>query len=433
MRPTYSSGKSRIIISVLLGFLVLQVCVAGAQDLPTGKPESLGLSSERLERIGAVVQHDIDDRRIAGAVTLVIRHGHIAWFKSQGMMDREAGKPMRPDAMFRICSMTKPITSLAVMMLYEEGRFLLDDPVSNYLPEFKNPKVLVKPATGESYSIPATREITIRDLLRHTSGLTYHWNADLGPRYESAGVASGLLEYDGTIADSVKKLAGVALLFNPGDRFEYSLGVDVLGRLVEVVSGKPLDEFFRTRIFEPLGMKDTYFYPPENKLDRLATAYTYDADQGLKRFPDTPMKEGSFVYSADYASRGPKKLFSGGAGLVSTAMDYARFCQMMLDEGKVGNSRLLSRKSVELMTHDQLGKIGPEQGFGLGFGVSGMKSPLSELGSPGEYNWGGFFYTGFTIDPKEQMIVVFMAQLHPTGNLTLDREVNVLAYQAIND
>ena len=349
------------------------------------------------------------------------------------MMDREAGKAMRPDAMFRICSMTKPITSLAVMMLYEEGRFLLDDPVSNYLPEFKNPKVLVKPATGESYSIPATREITIRDLLRHTSGLTYHWNADLGPRYESAGVASGVLEYDGTIADSVKKLAGVALLFNPGDRFEYSLGVDVLGRLVEVVSGKPLDEFFRTRIFEPLGMKDTYFYPPENKLDRLATAYTYDADQGLKRFPDTPMKEGSFVYSADYASRGPKKLFSGGAGLVSTATDYARFCQMMLDEGKVGNTRLLSRKSVELMTHDQLGKIDPEQGFGLGFGVSGMKSPLSELGSPGEYNWGGFFYTGFTIDPKEQMIVVFMAQLHPTGHLTLDREVNVLAYQAIND
>ena len=433
MRPTYSSGKNRIIISVLLGFLVLHVCVAWAQDLPTGKPESLGLSSERLERIGTVVQHDIDDRRIAGAVTLVIRHGHIAWFKSQGMMDREAGKPMRPDAMFRICSMTKPITSLAVMMLYEEGRFLLDDPVSNYLPEFKNPKVLVKPATGESYSIPATREITIRDLLRHTSGLTYNWNADLGPRYESAGVASGLLEYDGTIADSVKKLAGVALLFNPGDRFEYSLGVDVLGRLVEVVSGKPLDEFFRTRIFEPLGMKDTYFYPPENKLDRLATAYTYDADQGLKRFPDTPIKEGSFVYSADYASRGPKKLFSGGAGLVSTAMDYARFCQMMLDEGKVGNTRLLSRKSVELMTHDQLGKIGPEQGFGLGFGVSGMKSPLSELGSPGEYNWGGFFYTGFTIDPKEQMIVVFMAQLHPTGHLTLDREVNVLAYQAIND
>jgi CubicO group peptidase (beta-lactamase class C family) len=419
-------------IPVLLGFLVLSV-FGFAQDLPVGKPEAVGLSSERLERIGTAVQHEIDDKRIAGAVTMVVRHGRVAWFKSQGMMDREAGKAMQSDAMFRICSMTKPISSVAVMMLYEEGRFLLDDPVSKYLPEFKNPKVLVKPAKGEPYSIPATKEITIRDLLRHTSGITYQWNEDLGPMYESAGVASGLLQYDGTIGDSVKHLAGLPLLFNPGDKFEYSLGLDVLGRLVEVVSGKPLDEFFRTRIFEPLGMKDTYFFPPDNKVDRLATAYTYYPDKGLNRFPDSPIKEGSFVYSADYPSRGPKKLFSGGAGLVSTAMDYARFCQMMLDGGKVGNTRLLSRKSVELMTHDQLGKIGPDQGFGLGFGVDGVKEPLSELGSVGEFNWGGFFYTGFNIDPKEQMIIIFMAQLHPTGDLRLDREVDVLAYQAIND
>jgi CubicO group peptidase (beta-lactamase class C family) len=419
-------------IPVLLGFLVLSV-FGFAQDLPVGKPVAVGLSSERLERIGTAVQHEIDDKRIAGAVTMVVRHGRVAWFKSQGMMDREAGKAMQSDAMFRICSMTKPISSVAVMMLYEEGRFLLDDPVSKYLPEFKNPKVLVKPAKGEPYSIPATKEITIRDLLRHTSGITYQWNEDLGPMYESAGVASGLLQYDGTIGDSVKHLAGLPLLFNPGDKFEYSLGLDVLGRLVEVVSGKPLDEFFRTRIFEPLGMKDTYFFPPDNKVDRLATAYTYYPDKGLNRFPDSPIKEGSFVYSADYPSRGPKKLFSGGAGLVSTAMDYARFCQMMLDGGKVGNTRLLSRKSVELMTHDQLGKIGPDQGFGLGFGVDGVKEPLSELGSVGEFNWGGFFYTGFNIDPKEQMIIIFMAQLHPTGDLRLDREVDVLAYQAIND
>jgi CubicO group peptidase (beta-lactamase class C family) len=432
MRTTPLAGQDRKLIPVLLGFLVLSVS-AIAQDLPPGKPESVGLSTERLERIATAVQHEIDDKRIAGAVTLVIRHGHVAWFKSQGMMDREAAKPMRPDAMFRICSMTKPITSVAVMMLYEEGRFLLDDPVSKYLPEFKNPKVLVKPASGEPYSIPATKEITIRDLLRHTSGITYNWNRDLGPMYETAGVASGLLQYDGTIGDSVKHLAGLPLLFNPGDRFEYSLGVDVLGRLVEVVSGQPLDEFFRTRIFEPLGMKDTYFFPPENKLDRLATAYTFYEEKGLNRFPDAPIREGSFVYSANYPFRGPKKLFSGGAGLVSTAMDYARFCQMMLDGGKAGSTRLLSRKSVELMTQDQLGKIGQDQGFGLGFGVKGVKAPLSELGSPGEYNWGGFFYTDFTIDPKEQMIVLFMAQLHPTGGLTLNEEVNVLAYQAIID
>jgi len=424
-------GKNRI-ASVLLGFFVLSA-VAVTQDLPTAKPESVGLSSERLERIATAVQRDIDGKRIAGAVTLVMRHGKVAFLKSQGMMDREAGKPMRPDAMFRICSMTKPITSVAVMMLYEEGKFLLDDPVSNYLPEFKNPKVLVKPASGEPYTIPASREITIRDLLRHTSGLTYNWNPDLGATYEKADVASGLLPYDGAIGDSVKRLAGLPLLFNPGDRFEYSLGVDVLGRLVEVVSGKPLDEFFRSRIFEPLAMKDSYFFPPDSKLDRLATAYAYYPDKGLNRFPDTPIKEGTFSYSADYPTRGPKKLFSGGAGLVSTAEDYARFSQMMLDEGKAGNSRLLSRKTVELMTHDQLGKIGPDQAFGLGFGIAGVKGPLSDLGSVGEYSWGGFFYTAFTIDPKEQMIVVFMAQLHPTGDLTLDRQVNELAYQAIID
>jgi CubicO group peptidase (beta-lactamase class C family) len=405
---------------------------AFAQDLPKAKPEAEGFSAERLERIGTAVQHGIDEKRIAGAVTVVMRHGNVVWFKGQGMMDREASKAMPTDALFRICSMTKPITSVAVMMCYEEGQFLLDDPVSKYLPEFKDPKVLVKPASGEPYTIPATREITIRDLLRHTSGLTYNWNETLGAMYTNANVATGLMPYDGTIADSVKHLAAQPLLFNPGKRWEYSLGVDVLGRLVEVVSGKPLDEFFRTRIFEPLGMKDSFFFVPDDKVGRLATAYTYYDDKGLNRFPDTPITEGTMSYSADYPLKG-KKLFSGGGGLVSTAADYARFCQMMLDNGKAGKTRLLSRKSVELMTHDQLGKIGPEQGFGLGFGVDGVKEPLSELGSPGTYNWGGFFYTGFIIDPKEQMVVIFMAQLHPTGGLTLDHEVNVLAYQALND
>jgi len=340
---------------------------------------------------------------------------------------------MRPDTMFRICSMTKPITSVAVMMLYEEGFFLLDDPISKYLPEFKHPRILAKSASGETYFAPAAREITIRDLLRHTSGLTYQWNDDLGSMYKDANVASGMVPYDGTIADSVKRLAGIPLLFNPGDRWEYSLGVDVLGRLVEVISGRTLDEFFRARIFEPLQMTDTYFYPPDNKLERLATAYTYYAERGLNRFPDTPITEGSFVYSADYPYRGPKRLFSGGAGLVSTAMDYARFCQMMLDGGKAGNKRLLSRKSVELMTQDQLGKIDPTRAFGLGFEINGVKEPLAELGSPGEYDWGGFFYTAFSIDPKEQMIVISMAQLHPTGGLDLDRKIRVLAHQAIVD
>ena len=421
---------NRKLRSLILPCLLFAVA-ANAQELV--KPESVGLSSERLNRIATAVQHNIDDKRIAGAVTLVARRGHVVWLRAQGMADRESGKPMGPDTMFRICSMTKPITSVAVMMLYEEGKFVLEDPISNYLPEFKHSKVLVVPASGEPYTIPATREITIRDLLRHTSGLTYQWNPQLGPKYASANVASGLLPYDGTIEDSVNRLAPLPLLFNPGERWEYSLGVDVLGRLVEVVSGQSLDEFFRIRIFEPLGMKDTYFYPPENKLDRLAMAYTYYPEKGLNRFPDTPLTDGSLTYSADYPYRGPKKLFSGGAGLVSTANDYARFCQMLLDGGRVGNTHLLSRKSIELMTHDQLGKISTDQAFGLGFGVDGVKAPLSELGSPGEFNWGGFFYTAFSVDPMEQMIVVFMAQLHPTGDLKLDGQIHTLAYQAIID
>jgi len=387
---------------VVLLALALSASRLVAQRMPVASPESVGLSSERLQRIEASVGKSIADKQIAGAVTMVVRHGKVAWLKPQGMLDREAGIPMPADALFRICSMTKPITSMAVMMLYEEGRFQLEDPISKYLPEFKNPKVLVKPASGTPYTIPATREITIRDLLRHTSGLTYNWNADLGKMYQDANVATGLMPYDGTIADSVQRLATQPLLFNPGERWEYSLGVDVLGRLVEVVSGKPLDEFFRTRIFEPLGMNDTYFFPPESKLKRLAIAYSFSDSKGLSRFSDTPIQEGTFAYSADYPYHGAKKLFSGGGGLVSTAEDYARFCEMMLEDGKVNGKRLLSRKSVELMTSDQLGKIGPDQGFGLGFGVEGVKGPLSELGSVGSYDWGGFFIQALSSIPRSR-------------------------------
>jgi CubicO group peptidase (beta-lactamase class C family) len=416
-------------------FVATFACTAGAaQELPTAKPESVGLSSERLERITSKVQQTVDDKRIAGAVTLVARHGKVVYFKSQGALDREAAKPMRNDAIFRICSMSKPITSVAVMMLYEDGKFMLDDPISKYLPEFKNPKVFVKGTKdAASYTIPASREITIRDLLTHTSGLTYTWDETLGEMYKSAHVGDGLIQYDGTIEENVKRLAAQPLLFSPGGRFEYSLGVDVLGRLVEVASGMPFDQFLRTRLFEPLGMKDTYFFLPDNKVDRLATAYTYYDGKGLQRFPDSPIVEGPFSYTADYPYRGPKKLFSGGAGLNSTAADYFRFCQMLLQGGKAGDVRLLSRKSVELMTHDQLGHISDTQAFGLGFGIDGVKTPLYELGSPGSYNWGGFFYTQFTVDPKEDMIVIFMGQLHPAGGLTLNNQVHALAYQAIVD
>jgi CubicO group peptidase (beta-lactamase class C family) len=403
----------------------------------TARPEEVGLSSERLDRIARAIQRSIDEGRIAGAVSLVARHGKIVYFKAAGMANRETKTPMRTDAIFRICSMSKPITSVAVMMLYEEGRFTLNEPVSDFIPEFKNVKVLDPPWPQDKTSppgatVPAKRPITIRHLLTHSSGLTYQWNPRLGKAYIDAGIGAGLLQQPGTIGEAVKKLAGIPLLFQPGDLWEYSLADDVLGYLVEVVSGMPLDRFLEERIFKPLGMKDTEFFLPPEKVSRLATAYTYDPEKGLQPILDgQTVKEGQFSYSADYPYRGPRTYFSGGGGLCSTAQDYYRFCQMLLNGGELGGTRLLSRKSVELISQNHVQGKADDLGYGLGFGVISEPKFLTELGSLGSYYWGGFYYTSFVIDPKEDMVVVFMAQLHPTGGLDLDRKAILLPYQAI--
>ena len=428
----HRSSTCRLLAALLLICSLGILEDARAERLPLSPPESVGLSGPRLERIATAVDRAIEEERIAGAVTLVMRHGKVAWIRAQGHLDQEAGRPMTPDTIFRICSMTKPITSSAVMMLYEEGQFLLGDPISRFIPEFKDPKVLVT-GEGPAYTIPAKREITIRDLLRHTSGLTYQWNATLGPLYREAEVTHGLIRDPRTLDEVVALLAAQPLLFSPGERYEYGLSTDVLGRLVEVVSGMPLDRFFQTRIFEPLQMKNSFFFVPDDEASRLAAAYTWYPEKGLQRFPAEPIVEDAFVYSSDYPHGGPTTFFSGGAGLSSTVGDYARFCQMMLRNGKVGNTRLLSRKSVELMTGDQLGNVSAEVAFGLGFGILGTKSPLPEIASPGRFGWGGFFYTHFFVDPEEDMIGIFMGQLHPAGGLDLDRLFEVLAYQAIDD
>ena len=402
-------------------------------------PESVGLSSERLERISRSIQQSIEENRIAGAVSLVARRGKIAYSKAFGMANREDKKPMQTDHIFRICSMTKPITSVAVMMLYEEGRFLLNEPVANFIPEFKEIKVLDPPYTQDKTSphgnlVEAKRPITIRHLLTHTSGLTYHWNARLGKQYREAGMGHGVLHQEGTIGDAVKRLAKLPLLFHPGDAWEYSVADDVLGHLVEVVSGMPLDKFLHERLFKPLGMKDTAFFLPQEKVARLASAYTYYPDKGLQPFRDQQtIEEGSFVYSADYPYHAPRTYFSGGGGLCSTAENYFRFCQMMLNGGKFGDTRLLSRKSVELISQNHIQGKSETSGYGLGFGVNSEARHLTELGSIGAYYWGGFFYTSFVIDPKEDLIAIFMGQLHPTGGLNLDAKTIRLAYQAIND
>jgi CubicO group peptidase (beta-lactamase class C family) len=411
---------------------------AGGAKLATS-PEEVGLSSERLERIASAIQRTVDEGRISGGVTLVARHGKIAYFKPVGMADRDERKAMRNDNIFRICSMSKPITSVAVMMLYEEGRFNLNQPVSDFIPEFKNMKVLDPPYPQDKTSPPgalvdARRPVTIFHLLTHTSGLTYHWNARMGKDYVAAGIGSGILQQQGTIADGVRKLASMPLLFQPGDLWEYSLADDVLGYLVERVSGMPFDQFLEERIFKPLAMRNTGFFLSEEKASRMATAYTYYADKGLQPIHDGQViKEGQFSYSADYPYRGPRTYFSGGGGLASTAEDYYRFCQMMLNNGQLDGVRILSRKSVELMSRNRTQAKIEDFGYGLGFGVTDTPGQLTELGSIGAYYWGGFYYTTFAIDPKEDMIVVFMAQLHPTGGLNLDSRVVHLAYQAIVD
>jgi CubicO group peptidase (beta-lactamase class C family) len=407
---------------------------------PMATPEDVGLSSERLARIASAIKKSVDEGRISGGVSLVARHGKIAYFQAVGMADRDAHKPMRTDSIFRICSMSKPLTSVAVMMLYEEGRFTLNDSVSDYLPEFKHMKVLDPPWPQDKTSPPgklvdAKRPITIFNLLTHTSGLTYAWNARVGKAYRDANVGSGIMQQEGTIGEGVKRLAAIPLLFQPGDDWEYSLADDVLGRLVEVVSGMPLDKFLQSRLLQPLGMKDTYFFPPEEKVPRLVTAYAYDDQKGLHPILDHQVMggDGGFQYTADYPYRGPHTYFSGGGGLCSTAEDYYRFSQMMLNGGELNGVRILSRKSVELMSQNHVyGKPDGEH-YGLGFGTNSEPQQLTELGSVGGYFWGGFYYTSFIIDPKEDMVIIFMGQLNPAGDLDLSSKVRTLAYQAIKD
>ena len=422
----------RILVHIL--FLLVLTVSAFSHDLPMVEPEAVGLSTERISRIDKVMETHVAQQKIAGGVTLLARHGKIAHLGVYGMMDVEAGKPMTPDTIFRIASMTKPITSVAVMMLYEEGHFRLNEPVSKYIPAFKEMHVMPPESAEDSAQpVPATRQITIWNLLTHTSGLTYQWNERLGPQYAAADITHGLLQDESTLEEKMKVLATLPLLYQPGAEFEYGLSIDLLGYLVEVVSGMSLNEFFSERIFKPIGMNDTHFFIPEAKRERLATVYERTKDGPITRKSPEPTVEGSLTYSTDYPYKGPRTYFSGGGGLVSTAPDYVRFAQMMLNGGKLNGVRLLSRKTVELMTLNQLANMDVDFGFGLGFSVVRDESDLNEVGSVGRFGWSGFFFTSFFIDPQEQMIGIFMCQLHPSGDLDLGEKIRILSYQAIAD
>jgi CubicO group peptidase (beta-lactamase class C family) len=390
-------------------------------------PEKVGLSSARLDRIRTHMQRYVDQKKYAGIITAIARHDKLAFAECFGMMDIEANKPMQFDTIFRIASMTKPITSVAAMMLYEEGRFQLNNPVSKFIPEFTDLKVY-KNATEV---MSAEREMTIRDLLTHTSGLSGGFNPQGDPvdaLYQKVQVR----DPGGTLKDMIAKLVELPLATDPGSEWRYSLSTTVLGYLIQVISGLSFDVFLRQRIFEPLGMMDTGFHVPPEKLDRLAALYG-PADNGLRVVETPGFSKSGFTKPATF--------FSGEGGLVSTTSDYLRFSQMLLHNGELDGVRLLSRKTVELMTTNHLpNKLLPYRlqtvqkglGFGLGFSVVMDIGQSGTLGSVGTYSWGGAFNTNFWIDPKEDLIGISMTQ-YSIPLQPIRQEFQILAYQAVID
>jgi CubicO group peptidase (beta-lactamase class C family) len=405
-----------------------------AQVMPAVAPEQVGLSKPRLDRIRPAMEKAVTEKRLAGGVGLIVRRGKIAYFETYGTADREAGKAMSKDSIFRIFSMTKAVTAVAVMSLYEEGRFALTDPVARYLPEFTTMTVAIEkdnPAGKRvlSHTVPAERPITILDLLRHTSGLDYAGPHDA--KGELIYPRLGLLAIGGSsfpLSEFVKKVAQTPLVHQPGTTWDYGLSIDVLGRLVEVVSGQTLDQFFADRILKPLRMDDTGFFVPPPKVSRLVALYNPAPDGTVQRAPDRDQE----------GARTKPVTLMGGAGLMSTASDYARFATMLLNGGELDGVRILSPKTVGLMRADVLGDLprvggilAPGYGFGLTFAVNRGPGPTPAIGSKGEYFWGGAAGTTFWIDPEEQMVGVFMMQtMLDLGTGSLFKQ---LAYQAIVD
>lgn len=410
--------------------ILATVCVyTAAAQFPTITPESAGFSSTRLDRIDGLIQEHIDSEKIAGVVGMILRDGKAVYLKSFGMMDREADQPMRKDAIFRIASMSKAVTSVAVMMLYEEGRFLLNDPLYKFIPSFKDAVVAVEPPKDSDSelpyaTVPAKRPITIRHLLTHTAGLTY--GDGLAEKdYRDAGLYGWYLaDKDETIGVVIERLADLPLHAHPGDRWQYGYSTDVLGYLIEVVSGMPLDRFFEDRIFKPLGMEDTYFYLPRKKADRLAPVYGVNEEGKLE------LRESN--ETTDYL-RGPRKCFSGGAGLLSTITDYGRFLQMLLNGGSLDGVRLLGPKTVELMRVNHVGDMYDwgDTGFGLGFWVIEHLGRYGEVGSEDSYGWGSAYYPIYWIDPEERLIGIIMTQLLPAGGLNLHNRFRSMVYHAL--
>lgn len=421
------------LLSVTFVFLLAGLPLFGSADVSMAKPESVGLSSERLARLDAFMQGYIDRKEVAGVVTLVARHGKVAHLSAQGYRDKENQAPMTEDTVFRIASMTKPITSVALMMLYEEGHFQLRDPVSKWFPEYGEVRVAVpSPPFGEDFkdpyvTVPPKSPITIQQILNHTAGLS---NANRGITAEEYKVAMAEFPHEETDHSRMRRLAKLPLNFHPGEKWEYTLGTSVAGVLVEIMSGMTLDEFFRERIFKPLDMKDTHFFLPESKLDRLSALYWSEDDRSISLY-EAPTADSRWV-------REPHVQFRGAGGLVTTARDYFRFQQMMLNGGELDGARILSRKTVELMTVNHTGDLpiwltGPGYGFGLGYAVVTDQGQAATSKSEGSYHWGGAYGTISWVDPEETLIGVLMVQIYPYRPLMIRPNMISMTYQAIAD
>ena len=415
----------------LLTALILSFClITYSQTLSKVKPEEVGMSSERLGRVDNLINDLVMRHQIPGATVLILRNGKTAFTKSYGYSDLDKKTFLKDNDIFRIASQTKAITSLAVMMLFEDGKFLLDEPVHKYIPEFKSPTVLVSfNEKDSSYTTePAKSEITIRQLLTHTSGIDY---AAIGSKemkaiYAKAGVLSGIGTNNTVLADKMKILGKLPLRHQPGEKFTYGLNTDVLGYLVEVLSKTSLDDFFAKRIFAPMGMKDTYFYLPKEKYSRLVALYETKGDKLMKI-------EGKAYDQSD--PNYPNTLgtyYSGGAGLSSTVEDYAKFLQLFLNGGIYNGTRLLSRKTVELMLTNQVQPPLTTQ-FGLGFGLETPQNDYQSILSSGSFSWGGAFNTHYWADPKEKLIGLIFTNMYNSPHWYIGDKFKVLTYQAIVD
>ena len=430
----------RIRQRALLMWLVLALVTAPvwAQTLPTAEPEAVGMSSARLERLTTTLDGYVEADRVAGGVAIIARRGKVAYLQPFGMRDRESGAPMADDSIFRIASQTKALTSVCIMILQERGQLLISDPIDKYLPEFENRTVAVDDGRGGYDVVSARRMITIRDLLTHTSGISY----GNGPAVDQWRAADAIGWYFGTreepIRETVRRMGPLPAVSHPGESWVYGYNTDILGALVEVVSGRPFNVFLEEEILDPLGMSDTHFYLPEEKRDRLTTVYSSVPGNGIERAADGGVMQETGIFGTvgqGHYVDGPRTSFSGGAGLLSTARDYATFLQMMLNGGQLNGTRILSPNTVKLMTVNHLGDVPyqPGQGWGLGFSIVTDLGARGVPGSLGEFGWAGAYHSTYWVDPEEELVAVYLTQLIPAINIDDQNKFRALLYQAIVD